>query len=276
MIPKIIHYCWLSGDTIPADCKRYMETWKQKLSGYNFILWDTKRFDINSVLWVKQAFDVKLYAVASDYIRQYALYTHGGIYLDVDIEVVKPFDELLNADLMLAYENHINKRIEAGCYGAEAGHPLFKRCMEYYENRNFFDPALLPRIMELPLYSRYEYINSIQELNLPEIIGKIIETEFTNNDFNIYSCDYFTVKNIMTGEIKPTRNTFTIHHFTTQYQSGSWQKKRNLEQGIRKIFGEDTILTRIIFKLKGFSERVLQEGLFTALRFYINKYFNKL
>jgi mannosyltransferase OCH1-like enzyme len=105
MIPKIIHYCWLSGDPIPQDYQNCMDTWKQILKGYEFVLWDSKRFDINSVLWVKQAFETGLYAFAADYIRLYAVYNCGGIYLDMDMEAVKPFDELLNADIMLAYEH---------------------------------------------------------------------------------------------------------------------------------------------------------------------------
>ena len=29
MIPKIIHYCWLSNDPIPQKLKECMETWKE-------------------------------------------------------------------------------------------------------------------------------------------------------------------------------------------------------------------------------------------------------
>ena len=91
-IPKIIHYCWLSGDPIPANYQRCMDTWKKQLPDYELVLWDTQRFDINSTPWTKQALDVKLYACAADYIRLYAVYHFGGIYIDMDIEVLKPFD----------------------------------------------------------------------------------------------------------------------------------------------------------------------------------------
>jgi mannosyltransferase OCH1-like enzyme len=101
-----------------------MDTWQEKLPDYEIILWDTKRFDINNVLWVKQAFEVQLYACAADYIRLYAIYIHGGIYLDM--EVVKSFDPLLDTDILLAYENHISENIEACCFGAEPAHPYIK------------------------------------------------------------------------------------------------------------------------------------------------------
>ena len=82
MIPKIIHLCWLSGDEYPPMIKKCIESWKRYLPDYEIMLWDTKRFDVNSVLWTKQAFECKKYAFAADYIRLYALYHYGGIYLD--------------------------------------------------------------------------------------------------------------------------------------------------------------------------------------------------
>ena len=96
MIPKIIHYCWLSGDEIPEKLQLCMASWKKFLPEYEFMLWDLDRFDINQILWTKQAFESKKYAFAADYIRLYAIYTYGGIYLDMDVEVLKSFNPLLN------------------------------------------------------------------------------------------------------------------------------------------------------------------------------------
>lgn len=80
MIPKTIHYCWLSGDPIPQDLLRCMESWQRVLPDYEFKLWNFNVFPKNSSLWVKQAFDAKKYAFAADYIRLYAVYNYGGIY----------------------------------------------------------------------------------------------------------------------------------------------------------------------------------------------------
>jgi mannosyltransferase OCH1-like enzyme len=46
-IPKIIYYCWLSDDPVPEDYQKYVKLWKLKLPDYQFILWNTKLFDIN-------------------------------------------------------------------------------------------------------------------------------------------------------------------------------------------------------------------------------------
>lgn len=98
MIPKIIHLCWLSGDPYPPKIQKCLESWKKFLPEYEVMLWDGNRFDLNSSSWVAQAF-AKKYAFAADYIRMYALYHYGGIYLDSDVEVLKSFDELLTLPL---------------------------------------------------------------------------------------------------------------------------------------------------------------------------------
>ena len=120
MIPKTIHYCWLSNDPVPQKLQDCMATWKAKLPDYEFVLWNFDRFDINSSLWVKQAFEAKKYAFAADYIRLFAVYNYGGFYLDMDMEVLRSFNNLINNKIALAYEND-NESIEAGCFGAEKG-----------------------------------------------------------------------------------------------------------------------------------------------------------
>lgn len=90
MIPKIIHYCWLSNDPLPSNFIKYLNGWKQLMPDYEFMLWNFDRFDKNSSNWVKEAFDNKKYAFAADYIRLYALYNYGGIYLDLAFPPITP------------------------------------------------------------------------------------------------------------------------------------------------------------------------------------------
>lgn len=64
-IPKIIHYCWLSEDPYPELVQRCIQSWKEKLPDYEFMLWDMNRFDIHSVSWVEQACAAKKWAFAA-------------------------------------------------------------------------------------------------------------------------------------------------------------------------------------------------------------------
>lgn len=202
MIPKIIHYCWLSGDEIPENLRKCMESWKEKLPDYEFIKWDLKNFNIDSSQWVKEAYQNQKYAFACDYIRLYAIYNYGGIYMDMDIEVLKAFDDLLNKPYMFAHERPNEEYIEAGCFGAEKGDFFISKCLEYYKNRHF--------IKEDGSYDLFP---------LPKIMLEIIKKNGINMD--TYSSDYFTCKSYDTGIITTTKNTYTIHHF-----AGSWKTEK--------------------------------------------------
>lgn len=136
MIPKKIHFCWLSGDSFPPLIEYCIKTWEKVLPDYEIILWDTKRFDVNSVDWVKEAFEAKKYAFAADYIRLHAVYTEGGIYLDSDVEVLKSFNDLLSQKTFIGFEAATGS-IEAAIFGAEPGTEWLKRAMKFYEGKHF-------------------------------------------------------------------------------------------------------------------------------------------
>ena len=243
MIPKIIHYCWLSDDPVPEDMQAYMSTWKQ-LDGYTFMKWDFNRFT-EDVPWVREAFAAKKYAFACDYIRLYAVYHYGGIYMDMDMELVKPFDDLLDAPLMLALEVDETTRIEAGCFGAEKGHPFIKKCLDYYDGRHF--------VLE---------DGSYDERVAPDIISEFIDA----CDAEIHTSDYFTAKNFRTGKIKITENTHTIHHFKDSWMDEMHQVlSKRLESYSGKSLGR---LPRLKIALEYSTEKY---GFFGGIAFMIRE-----
>lgn len=131
MIPKIIHYIWVGGKEKPADIKRCMATWKKHLEGYKVIEWNESNFDIEQHSFVKAAYEAKKWAYVSDYIRAYAIYNYGGIYLDTDILLLDNFDDFLNHRAFVGFENP-NYPFTAA-FGAEKGHPLVKDMLDYYD-----------------------------------------------------------------------------------------------------------------------------------------------
>ena len=107
MIPKKIHFCWMSGDPYPAKIKRCMKTWRRVMPDYEIKLWNAQNFDVEGAPdYVREAIRQRKWAFAADYIRMYALYHEGGIYLDSDVLVLKPFDDLLNHSFMSSLEYH--------------------------------------------------------------------------------------------------------------------------------------------------------------------------
>ena len=129
-IPKKIHYVWMGGKEKPKAIKKCMKT-RKKLKGYEFIEWNEENFDINSHPFVKKAYENKKWAFVSDYVRAYAIYNYGGIYLDTDVLVIDTLDDLLENKAFVGYEN--DDHPFTAVFGAEAGHPLIKDMLEYYD-----------------------------------------------------------------------------------------------------------------------------------------------
>lgn len=141
MIPKKIHYCWLSGDKHPRLVKKCLKSWRQTLPDYEIKLWDANSFDFNRIPFVRQAFERKQFAFVSDYIRLYALYNEGGIYLDSDVMVYNRFDQWHNLDFFTGIETrtpqHEHFWIEAAILGAVPGNKMIQECMKHYESVPF-------------------------------------------------------------------------------------------------------------------------------------------
>lgn len=185
-----------------------MRSWKEKLYDYEFVLWDLNRFDLNRSLWVKQAFEAKKYAFAADYIRLYAVYNYGGIYMDMDVEVIKSFNDLLQNDYILGYE--AAKGLEAGVFGAPKHAPWVKEVLDYYTSKEF----VLPN----GLYN---------DTPLPIIMDEVLNADYIANKKIVpLSTDFLTAKSYKTGKITITPNTYTIHHFAGSWKS--WDEKMKI------------------------------------------------
>lgn len=197
LIPKIIHYCWLSGEEYPLLVKNCLSSWKNHMPDYQIVLWDKSKINIDSTLWLKQTVEKRKYAFASDYIRFYALYHYGGIYLDADVEVVKSFDPLLDRTEFLCEE--VGGDIEAAVMGSIKRAKWIKECLDYYNDRPFIKNDGLMDMRPVPLL-----VNEITK----------------KYKIQVFSYDYFSPKDYNIGKIVMTNNTYCIHHF-----DGKWIKK---------------------------------------------------
>ena len=143
MIPKIIHYCWLSKEKQSPFIQGCIRSWRKIMPDYQIICWDVNRFDLNLSPFAKEAYEKRKWAFAADYIRLFALYNYGGVFLDSDVRVFKRFDAFLNhgfvssIDIQQGLEGHLDFGIQAAIMGAEVHNPFVKDCLSYYENRHF-------------------------------------------------------------------------------------------------------------------------------------------
>lgn len=253
MIPKIIHYCWFGGNPLPKSAQKYIKSWKKHCPDYKIVEWNENNFDINSNKYVKEAYENKKYAFVTDYVRLYAMYNNGGIYMDTDVEVLKPLDCFLDHHAFSGFES--NEYIPTGLMASEKEFPLFGELLKDYENRAFVNPD----------GSFDTTTNTVTITNLCKSRGLILNNEFQIVDgFALYPKDYFCVKNTHTGIIEKTPNSFSVHHFEASWNTKEARKK-TLERWskyrrerikqfpkllLRKILGDSTVdnIKKSIFK----------------------------
>lgn len=227
MIPKVIHFCWLSDDEYPELIKKCIDSWENKLPDFEIIHWDKSCLEKLNSEWVNEAYAAKKYAFASDFIRLYAIYNYGGFYLDSDVEVIKDFTELTKYPYIFGYEASIKADvIEAATFGAEKGNPYIKKCLDYYYNRHFinenneYDMLPLPRVLKKCLAEDMVAIDDLQSFS------------FNSNKIQVLPKDFFSPKSLIDGNIRITPNTFSIHHFTASWYNKKDKIKRTIFQNI--------------------------------------------
>ena len=97
MIPRIVHYCWFGKGQKPQLVEQCIASWHRCMPDWTYMEWSEDNFAIASApLYVRQAYKARKYAFVSDYVRLWALEQYGGVYLDVDFEVYKSFEPLLD------------------------------------------------------------------------------------------------------------------------------------------------------------------------------------
>lgn len=210
MIPKIIHYCWFGRNPKPELALKCIKSWKKYCKGYQIIEWNEDNFDINSApLYVRQAYEAKKWAFVTDYVRLYAMTKFGGIYMDTDVEVLKPLDHLLKHAAFSGFEN--DTQIPTGIMACRKGFPLFEQFLAYYDNVEFINPdgtlnytTNVMVMTEICLERGLKQNNQYQEIE----------------GFALYPNDVFCPVDYSTNHLRKTKNTITIHWF-----SGSWQPK---------------------------------------------------
>jgi len=228
MIPKIIHYCWFGNNPKPNSVLKCIESWKKFCPDYEIKEWNETNFDININLYCKQAYEAKKWAFATDYIRLWVIYNNGGIYLDTDVELIKPIDPLLEHNCFLGRQPGFQVNTGAG-FGAIKGHALIKIMLDDYENIPFvkddgeFDLWTCPH-----RNSQWLFKNGLKGDDSYQEIA----------DAAIYPIEYFSPLEAYSRNLNITENTYSIHHC-----DASWNPKDNKFSKSKRHF---------IFKCKEF------------------------
>jgi len=210
MIPKIIHYCWFGKKELPSEYKKYIDSWKKNCPDYQIKKWNEDNFDINSSTYMREAYEENKWAFVSDYARLKIIYDEGGIYLDTDVELIKPLDDLLEEKCFLATETtgYINTGLG---FGAEKGNEIIKEMLDEYSGLHFkggngvYDNIACPKRNTAP-FTKYGFEFSLDK-------------RIRIKNALILPPEYFCPIDYMTGETIITNKTYSIHHYSATWLS---------------------------------------------------------
>ncbi len=220
MIPRIIHYCWFGRNPKPKLAEKCIQSWKSICPDYRIIEWNEDNFDItSSPQYVRDAYKEKKWAFVSDYVRFGALIEHGGIYLDTDVEILKPLDQFLHHTAFSGTED--GEFVSAGVMGCEKGYDLFKDFRDSYETLSFYNPdgTLNITTVVVMLTDWCKQKGYVSE-NIYQDIG----------GFVIYPSEYFYPLSNADKVMRKTKNTVAIHWFAGSWVSQERRRKKKKRQ----------------------------------------------
>lgn len=217
MIPKIIHYCWFGRSPMPDLAVKCIESWHTHMPDYEYKLWNEDNFDVNGIPYVKEAYESHKYAFVSDYVRLYALFTEGGIYMDTDVEVLKPYDDLLSLSGFIGFEGTKFSPVGTGTIACMPHGEWVAEQIDAYQDIHFILPDGSYDLLTNPFR-----ITAIMKRNGFIQNGR----EQVYKDMHVFPVEYFCPRQT-TGEIFITEKTYCDHQFMGSWtdKGGGWKRR---------------------------------------------------
>lgn len=244
MIPKVIHYCWFGGNPLPKSARVCIDSWKKFFPDFQIREWNETNYNVNKNSYISQAYAAKKFAFVSDYARLDILYHEGGVYFDTDVEVIKPFDDILMEGAFFGCEKdgkengnlksdeNVQISINPGLgIAVTPGHEFYKELLDLYDGLKFINDEGTMNTTTIVDYTT----NLLIEKGMKDVAGIQNVAGIT-----IYPKVYFNPYDWRTGKIYVTPETYSIHNY-----AGSWTTKRNKIN--KKMYH---MLSRISDKLK--------------------------
>lgn len=245
MIPKTIHYCWFGRNPLPKLAKKCIKSWKKYCPDYEIIEWNEDNYDLSSApLYVRQAYEAKKWAFVTDYVRLHVVYEYGGIYMDTDVELIKPLDPLLQYNAYFGFEDGIYINTGLG-FGAVKGSPILREMMDDYFGMSF-DPTG-KNVVACPRVNTAVFLkHGLLQDNKNQVL---------DDEIIILPTEYLCPKSVIDGITRKTKNTVSIHHYDSSWFTKESQiEKKKSWKHLQRIIRWNYILHfphRLAYKILG-------------------------
>lgn len=249
MIPKIIHYCWFGHNPLPESAQKCIASWRKFLPDYEIWQWSEEPlnenenqneknlydkilgFDVNSIPYTREAYEAKKYAFVSDYARFWILYNYGGLYFDTDVEVIKPMDDIIERGPFMGIElieadgmPQINPGLGLG---EERNNVFYQKVLDYYDKQWFLNED--GSLNQTTVVTRVTGLLAEEGMQSSDRLQQV-------GDIWIYPSDYFNPLDYLTGKLKVTDNTRSIHWYMNSWSDSS-TFRQFLSRMSHRLFG---------------------------------------
>ncbi|GHU52376.1 glycosyl transferase [Bacilli bacterium] len=213
---------------MPELAQKCIASWKQYFPEYEVKEWNETNYDVHKIPYISEAYTAKRYAFVSDYVRFDILYQYGGIYFDTDVEVIKPFDDILSQGGFMGMESVGGVAAGLGI-GCNAGLGIVYQILQLYAVLHFLNSD-----GTYNLHTVVEYVtkilknNGLKNENTVQCLDGLI----------IYPPEYFAPKSAVTGDLYITKNTHSIHHYDASWVPESERKYYNMKRKLCRLMGQ--------------------------------------
>jgi mannosyltransferase OCH1-like enzyme len=232
MIPKVIHYVWLGPKPIPQLDRANIKGWKTLNPSFKIKRWSEKNFPIDRYPFILEAIKHKNYALASDAIRIYALMTEGGIYMDTDVELLKPLSPYLKYEAIGAYESKY--WFGTAFLAAQKDSPWMIKLWQRY-------CGLPPK--------NFDKLTNIKTVHAASVIAHDTfcikpngTTRLKHKSIATFAPEYFFPIHYISGEGTPSSRTIAIHHYASSWHTMPQKIQITVIGFVRKVFGAKVYL----------------------------------
>lgn len=202
-----IYYVWVGDKAMPDNCKKYLDTWS-KIKDADIIQIGNECEEISlQSPFLRKAFHEENWCNVSNYMRAYAMYNWGGVYMDTDVEVVRDSDVWTSMEVNFAQEMEcwLNSHL---MIAHNPGHIIFKHMIDKMDSFDYpadtyieieTGPRLITRAMQWYGYEMKDIDKPVKHKDIiihPEVV-------FSPHRWN---------KKYNPKEVK--NETLAVHHFT--------------------------------------------------------------
>ena len=227
-IPKILHYCWFGENPMPPLYQKYIESWKKFCPDYEIREWNENNYDVTQNTYMYDAYRNKKWAFVADYVRMDVIYRYGGVYLDVDVELLKPIDRFLNDTGFCGVEAPGYPSLGL-VFGAIAGHELILMLRDMYDSISFINNDGTLNMTP----------NTIYQVKLFRNLGLTSENKIQRvYDMTVYPTDVFCPMHPNLVIECLTEKSHAVHHF-----GWSWGNEKAVRDKLAKVKGIQNMLS---------------------------------